>query len=53
MRWLGKAPRVNSLLKRGLEDELLSAGFVGLAQPDVGAESTIAFIVAEKPARLG
>jgi arsenite methyltransferase len=53
MRWLGKAPRVSSLRKRALEDELHRAGFVGLAQPDVGAESTIAFIVAEKPSRRG
>jgi arsenite methyltransferase len=51
MRWLGKAPRVSSLLKRVLEDEVRRAGFVRLAQPDVGAESTIAFIVAEKPCK--
>lgn len=49
MRWLGKAPRVLTLRKRALEEELRRAGFDGLAQPDVGAESTIAFIVAEKP----
>jgi len=49
MRWLGKAPRVHTLRKRVLEDELRRAGFDGLEQPDVGAESTIAFIVAEKP----
>jgi ubiquinone/menaquinone biosynthesis C-methylase UbiE len=49
MRWLGKAPRVSMLRKRVLEEELRSAGFAGLAQPDVGAESTIAFLVAEKP----
>jgi arsenite methyltransferase len=48
MRWLGKAPRVAILLKRVLEDELRGAGFTGLSQPDVGAESTVAFIVAEK-----
>lgn len=49
-RWLGKAPRVVSLLrKRELEDALQRAGFVRLDQPDVGAQSTIAFIVAEKP----
>ena len=35
-----------------LEDELRHAGFAGLEQPDVGAESTIAFIVAEKPRAL-
>lgn len=49
MRWLGKAPRVNTLRKRSLEDELRRAGFDSLEQPDVGAEPTIAFIVAEKP----
>lgn len=49
MRWLGKAPRVSILLKRVLEEELRCAGFVGLDQPDVGAEPTIAFVVAEKP----
>jgi hypothetical protein len=49
MRWLGKAPRVAILRKRVLEDEVRSAGFAGLSQPDVGAESTIAFLVAEKP----
>jgi arsenite methyltransferase len=49
MRWLGKAPRVHTLRKRVLEDELRRVGFDGLEKPDVGAESTIAFIVAEKP----
>jgi arsenite methyltransferase len=49
MRWLGKAPRVRTLRKRELADELRRAGFDGLEQPDVGAESTIAFIVATKP----
>jgi ubiquinone/menaquinone biosynthesis C-methylase UbiE len=49
MRWLGKAPRVSILRKRLLEQELGRAGFVGLEQPDVGAQATIAFIVAEKP----
>lgn len=49
MHWLGKAPRAYILRKRMLEDELLAAGFTGLEQPDVGAKSTIAFMVAEKP----
>ena len=49
MRWLGKAPRVRTLRKRELEDELRHAGFDGLEQPDVGAQSSIAFIVAVKP----
>jgi arsenite methyltransferase len=49
MRWLGKAPRVNIFRKHVLEDDVRRAGFVGLGQPDVGADPTIAFIVAEKP----
>jgi arsenite methyltransferase len=48
MRWLGKAPRVQMLRKRDVEDELRRAGFDGIAQPEVGAESNIAFFVAEK-----
>jgi arsenite methyltransferase len=51
MRWLGKAPRVHTLRKRVLEDEMRRAGFAGLEQPEVGADSTIAFIVAEKLVR--
>lgn len=51
MRWLGKAPRVQILRKREVEDELRRAGFDGIEQPDVGAQSNIAFIVAEKPPR--
>jgi ubiquinone/menaquinone biosynthesis C-methylase UbiE len=49
MHWLGKAPRVHILRKGALEEEVRRSGFAGLEQPDVGAESTIAFIVAEKP----
>lgn len=49
MRWLGKAPRVSMLRKTMLADALVRAGFVGVTQPDVGADSSIAFIVAEKP----
>lgn len=49
MRWLGKAPRVQMLHKRDLEDALRHAGFSAITQPDVGASSNIAFIVAEKP----
>lgn len=49
LRWLGKAPRVRSLRKRELEDEMRHAGFVGIEQRDVGAQSNIAFSVAEKP----
>jgi ubiquinone/menaquinone biosynthesis C-methylase UbiE len=49
MRWLGKAPRVSIFRKRSLEEEVRRAGFIDIAQPDVGADRTIAFIVAEKP----
>ena len=50
-RWLGKAPRVVHMLrKHELEDELRRAGFDSIEQPDVGADSKIAFMVAEKPA---
>jgi ubiquinone/menaquinone biosynthesis C-methylase UbiE len=49
MRWLGKAPRVHMLRKPELEGDLRRAGFARLEQPDVGADSNIAFIVAEKP----
>jgi arsenite methyltransferase len=48
MRWLGKAPRVHTLRKRVLEEEMHRAGFAALDMPDVGADSTIAFVVAEK-----
>jgi arsenite methyltransferase len=53
MRWLGKAPPVSTLRKRELEHELRRAGFAGLEQPDTGAGSTIAFIVATKPRASG
>jgi len=49
MRWLGKAPMVKVIRKRTLEQEIRAAGFVDLEQPDVGTESTIAFMVARKP----
>lgn len=49
MRWLGKAPAVQIFSKRTLEQEVVQAGFVRLSQPDVGAESSIAFLVGEKP----
>jgi ubiquinone/menaquinone biosynthesis C-methylase UbiE len=51
MRWVGKAPRVVSLFtKQTLEDEIRAAGFGDLTQPDVGAESNIAFIAASRAA---
>ena len=49
MRVLGKAPPVQILTKRTLEQELRAAGFLEIDQPDVGAEQIIAFMVASKP----
>ena len=49
MRWLGKAPTVQSFTRRTLEDEIRQAGFTELAQPDVGAKRIIAFVAATKP----
>jgi ubiquinone/menaquinone biosynthesis C-methylase UbiE len=49
MRWLGKAPRVQILFRRTLEEDIRRAGFVELSQPDVGAERVVAFMVAQKP----
>lgn len=49
MRWIGKAPLVKVVSKGALEEELTSAGFIDIAQPDVGAKDTTAFMVASKP----
>jgi len=49
MRWLGKAPHVAIVDKATLAREIEEAGFIDLAQPDVGAEATIGFMVAIKP----
>jgi arsenite methyltransferase len=49
MRWFNKAPMVKIISKRTLGDEIRGAGFVDVSQPDVGAEPTIAFVVATKP----
>jgi len=49
MHALGKAPPVSIYSRRTLERELREAGFVDLQQPDVGADKTIAFVVALKP----
>lgn len=49
MRMLGKAPTVNIFSKRTLADAVSLAGFVDIVQPDVGAGSMIAFMVATKP----
>lgn len=50
MRRLGKAPMVKILERARLEDEVRRAGFIDISQPDVGAERTVAFMVARKPA---
>ncbi len=50
MRMVGKAPMVKSFDKQTLEAEVRRAGFVGIAQPDVGAKRDIAFMTAMKPA---
>lgn len=48
-KWVGKAPMVKIIRKQTLADEVAAAGFTSLEQPDVGAASTISFIVARKP----
>lgn len=53
MRWIGKAPWVSVITKRTVEDDIRRAGFAELSQPDVGAEATIAFVVASKPGPTG
>jgi arsenite methyltransferase len=49
MRWFGKAPFVHVYGRETLFDELHEAGFVDGTERDVGAEKTIAFVVAKKP----
>ena len=50
MRWLGKAPYVESRLSKAqLHSDVEAAGFVGLETPDVGAEAIVDFLVARKP----
>lgn len=49
MRALGKAPTVKIFSKRTLEDEVRRSGFLDITQPEVGADSNIAFLVATKP----
>ena len=49
MRWLGKAPYVAIVDKATLAREIEDAGFVDLAQPDVGAKPVVGFMVAIKP----
>lgn len=49
MRWLGKAPVVHVYGREDLLRELREAGFVDVTERDVGAEKTVAFLVATKP----
>jgi len=49
MRALGKAPMVKSVDKRTLAAEITGAGFVDLVAPEVGAKSSVAFFLANKP----
>lgn len=46
MRWVGKAPMVKVFARTTLDREIREAGFVDVTTPEVGAESTIAFVVA-------
>jgi SAM-dependent methyltransferase len=49
-RWFGKAPRVHIYDRETIRRELREIGFVDIEEKDVGATSTVAFIVARKPA---
>jgi 2-polyprenyl-3-methyl-5-hydroxy-6-metoxy-1,4-benzoquinol methylase len=50
MRVFGKAPQsVSSFTKRTLTAEIANAGFERIEQPNVGADKTLAFVVAWKP----
>ncbi len=50
MRAIGRAPMVKIFSAATLVDDIKAAGFVDIDQPDVGADATIAFVVAHKPA---
>lgn len=49
MRWFGKAPVVYRYDRATIMRGIREAGFVEVEEKDVGAESTVAFIVARKP----
>jgi ubiquinone/menaquinone biosynthesis C-methylase UbiE len=53
MRWFGKAPSVHIYSRETLFRELREIGFVDVTERDVGAERTVAFVVAKKPTRSG
>jgi hypothetical protein len=50
MRWFGKAPFVHIYDRQTILRELREAGFVSIEEKDVGADRTVAFIVANRPA---
>ena len=49
MRWFGKAPFVHIYDRQTIQRELREAGFVSIEEKDVGADRTVAFIVANRP----
>jgi arsenite methyltransferase len=51
MRWFGKAPVVHIYDRATMLRELREVGFVDIQERDVGAQKTVAFVVATKPNR--
>ena len=49
LRWFGKAPNVYLYDRKTIFRELREAGFTEMEERDVGAERTVAFVVAKKP----
>ncbi len=49
LRQIGRAPWVGLVSKRGLDAEIEAAGFTALTAPDVGAQPTVHFTLADKP----
>ena len=49
LRWFGKAPVVHLYDRATIRREMGEVGFVEIEEKDVGAERTVAFIVAKKP----
>lgn len=49
LHWFGKAPVVQLYDRATIQREIRTAGFVQTEERDVGAEKTVAFIIAKKP----
>jgi arsenite methyltransferase len=49
MRLVGKAPPVHMIKHAQLDAAIRAAGFGDVRRPDVGAEKTVAFVLATKP----